>query len=116
MTHWRLLVSRRINVPRIKFPKPTSAIETTVDALAVARLVRLIQHDDIWPIMETRQAYLAKVKGSRFGDLATCPWCLGFWMGTLVVVLRIRFPRGWSWIARVLAGSEVAGHMASLSE
>lgn len=106
----------RVRVPRVKLPRPASATESAIDAVAVARLVRLIQHDDIWPIMEIRQTYLAKVKDSRASDLVTCPFCLGVWLGALVVVLRIRFPRSWPWIARVLAGSETAGHLATLSE
>ena len=110
------ILNTRIRLPLVKPPKPTNAIETAIDAVAVARLVRLIQQDDIWPIMEVRQAFLAKTGKSRVSDLATCPYCLGAWMGALAVVLRIRFPRGWPWIARALAGSEVAGHLAPISE
>lgn len=97
-------------------PRLPSATETVIDLVAVARLVRLLQQDDVWPIMEARQWFLAKTGKSRISDLATCPFCLGMWFGGLVVVLRVRFPRQWPLIARVLAGSEMAGHLAALSD
>lgn len=96
-----------------RLPSPT---ETVIDIVSVARLVRLLQQDDVWPIMEVRQWFLAKTGKSRISDLMTCPFCLGMWFGGLVVVLRLRFPQQWPLIARVLAGSEMAGHLAGLSD
>jgi hypothetical protein len=94
--------------------RATSATETVVDALAVHRLTRLVQDDEVWPMPELREAYLRRVGESRWADLASCPWCLSWWIAVLVVVVRHRWPRAWPWIARALAGSAVAGHLAQL--
>lgn len=93
-----------------------NATETAVDALAVARLTRLVQDDEVWPMPELREAFLAKVGDSRWADLESCPWCLSIHMAGLVAVLRWRFPRAWSVAARVLAGSQVTGTLAGLDE
>jgi hypothetical protein len=92
----------------------TSATEAVIDAIAVHRLTKLLQDDEIWPLPELREAALARLGDNRAADLLTCPYCLGMWMAGLVVVLRIRFPSAWPWIARILAGSAVAGHLAVL--
>lgn len=91
-----------------------STVETIVDALAVTRLTRLFQEDDVWPILEIRKAYLAKAGDSRWTDLAECPFCLGVWMAAGVVAARYLWPRGWPVVARILAGSAVAGHLGQL--
>jgi len=95
--------------------KPTSAVEVVVDALAVHRLTRLVQDDEVWPMPELREAYLRRVGDSRWADLASCPWCLSVWIAGGVVAARLLFPRAWPWIARVLAGSATAGHLADSS-
>lgn len=95
--------------------KPTSATEAVIDALAVARLTKLAQDDEVWPVRELREAYLRKAGYTRFADLATCVWCCSFWVALAVVLARHRFPRAWPWIARCLASSAVAGYLAELS-
>jgi hypothetical protein len=89
-----------------------TATEMLVDALAVHRLTRLVQDDEVWPMPELREAYLRRVGDSRWADLASCPWCLSMWFAAAVVLARHRWPRAWPWIARVLASSAVAGHLA----
>lgn len=98
----------------VKLPAPTSPTEAVIDAIAVHRLTKLLQDDEIWPLPELREAALTRLGNSRAADLLTCPYCLGMWMAGLAVVLRIRFPTTWPWIARVLVGSAVAGHLAAL--
>lgn len=44
--------------------------------LAVHRLTRLVQDDEVWPMPELREAYLRRVGETRWADLASCPWCL----------------------------------------
>lgn len=99
----------------MKLARPTSATEAAIDALAVARLTRLLQEDDVWPVLELRRWWLGQVGDSRWGDLALCPWCLGLHVAVLVVLARRAWPNGWPWVARALAGSAVAGHLAQLN-
>lgn len=95
--------------------RPTSATETIIDAVTVARLVRLIQQDDVWPMLELRHWWLARTGDTRWADLALCPFCLGTHVAALVALARYRWPNSWPWIARVLVGSAVAGHLAQLT-
>jgi len=95
--------------------KPPSLAESAVDALAVARLTHLLQDDEVWPVRELRNAYLARVGDSRWADLATCPWCLSMWLAGGVAAARAVAPRPWSWIARGLAASYVTGWLESQS-
>ena len=90
-----------------------NATETAVDALAVARLTRLVQDDDV-PFGPTREWVLDVFGEAKPAELLTCPWCLSIHMAGLVALLRWRFPRAWPIAARILAGSQVTGTLASL--
>jgi hypothetical protein len=96
---------------------PTVAVpplpEAVADALAVARLTRLLQHDEVWPVREARDAYRRAAGNTRWADLADCPWCLSVWLAAAVLGARIALPRAWPLIARGLAASELAGHLTS---
>jgi hypothetical protein len=100
---------------RMRLRKPTSATEAVIDAIAVYRLVRLVQEDDVWPFLELRNWWMTKFENSRLADLVKCPFCLGLHMAVIVAVARHKWPRGWPWIARILVGSATAGHLAHLS-
>ncbi len=91
-----------------------NATETAVDVLAVARLTKLWQDDEVWPMPELRAAFLAKAGDSRWADLESCPWCASVWLAAVVALLRWRFPRAWPILARVLAASAVTGHLAGM--
>ncbi len=93
-----------------------NATETAVDVLAVARLTKLWQDDEVWPMPELRSAFLARVGDSRLADLESCPWCASVWLAAFVALLRWRFPRGWPVLARVLAASQVTGHLAQVGD
>lgn len=93
-----------------------SPLDVAVDTLAVYRIVRLLQRDEVWPIRETRDLYLDVAGGSRWADLADCPWCLSMWVAAAVAFARARWPRAWGVVARILAGSAVAGHLAHLED
>jgi hypothetical protein len=93
-----------------------TAVDTTVDALAVSRLVRLWQVDEVWPMPELRDAFLRRAGDTRWADLASCPWCASVWIGVAVAAARRVFPRAWPVLARVLAASETAGHLAHLAD
>jgi hypothetical protein len=88
--------------------------DVAVDALAVARLVHLLQQDEVWPILELREAFERRAHGSRWLDLSTCPYCLSMWVAAGVAVARAVAPRPWSWAARALAASYVTGKLEDL--
>lgn len=96
-------------------------IDEVVDALAVARVTRLINEDRI-PFGGVRDAILARAardggglgSESKLAELVTCPWCMSMWVaGGVLVARRSRF---WRPLALVLAMSEVAGLLATWSE
>ncbi len=93
-----------------------NATETVVDMLAVARLTKLWQDDEVWPMPELRAAFLVKVGDSRWADLESCVWCGSMWVGVGVAIARHRFPRGWAVLARVLAASQTAGVLAAWTD
>lgn len=106
--------------------------EHVIDALAVARLARLITADTItlpWRARVIRYAY-DKRDGSqidpvsdqawqhtvendheppRLAELITCQWCSSIWAAAFVVAARRACPRVWDPLARVLAASMVTG-------
>jgi len=113
--------------------------ELATDALAIARLARLVPHDVI--SQGPRQAVIrwAYARDGRAGDLAeleewggpeeavetdrnppklarliTCPWCAGMWVALGVVAARRVAPGLWRPLARALAASQVAGLVANL--
>lgn len=88
----------------------TDPTELAVDALAVARLTRLLQHDEVWPVREAREAFERWAGDTRWADLTSCPWCLSVHLGVLVAAARRLFPRAWPYAAKVLAASAVTGY------
>lgn len=90
--------------------------DTIVDAIAVYRLVRLAQVDDI--TQGPREAFVNRYGGTKGGiawsALADCPWCLSIWVAGGVVIARAVSPRLWGMIARALAFSAAAGVITGL--
>ena len=103
-----------------------------IDALAVARLTRLVTSDRITrplrrPII--RAAYhgnlpdgwndlgptvvLDDPDSPEVAYLLSCDWCASAYCAVLVVLARRFMPGVWGPIAQVLAGSQVAGMAAS---
>lgn len=78
-----------------------------VDALAVYRVVRLLQEDTI--LDRPRGWVERRIEGHKSAELLTCPWCLSVWVAGGVVAFRRVAPRQWSPIAEALAFSAVAG-------
>jgi hypothetical protein len=113
--------------------------EVLVDALAVARLSRLVTKDiitvgprdaiirwayrrdgrgdlldgdDPWPAPPPADVVRTDAQPPKIARLITCPWCAGVWIAGGVVAMRVFTPRAWARAARVLAMSEVAGLLA----
>lgn len=90
--------------------------EQVVDAVAVYRLVRLLQQDQITEV--PRNWFIRKHGAVRHGiawsALADCPWCLSVWVAAGVVLARAGAPRLWGMAARGLAFSAGAGVISEL--
>ena len=86
---------------------------TAVDCLAVYRLTRLAQRDTLPVVANPRRAIMESPKTpDAVIELMECPWCLSFWIGLGVVILRRSIPRLWDPIATALAASAVAGMLS----
>lgn len=85
--------------------------ELAIDALATARLTRLIVEDRVpfGPIRDRLEE-----RGGYLGELVSCPWCSSMWLAAGVVAVR-RY-RWWRPVALALAFSEVAGLAATWVE
>lgn len=92
-----------------------TAVDVAVDCLAVARLTRLLQDDEI-PVGAAREWALDVFAGTKIETLLTCPWCSSVWFGFFAVWARHRYPRAWSLLARALAASQVTGQLAELGD
>jgi len=107
-----------------------------IDALAVARLTRLVTADAITAGPRDAAIRLAYRRAGRSADLTemeewgspgdaveadahppklaklvTCPWCSSFWIAAGVIAARRVAPRQWDRLARALALSHVAGKL-----
>jgi hypothetical protein len=111
----------------------TSAL--VVDALAVARLTRLVTRDRItkrvrrpavaaayttagqtfpgptWDLFETA-VVTDDPDAPDLAYLLSCDWCSSVWVAALVVAARALVPGVWDPIARILAASQVTGMAA----
>lgn len=85
------------------------ALDLTVDALAVFRIVRFLQQDSL--IDRPRNAVLSRLDAThpKLAELGACPWCISPYVAAGVIVARWSFPRAWPVAARVLALSAVTG-------
>lgn len=92
------------------------ALSVALDAVAVYRLVRLLQQDQITEV--PREAFIRRYgvvrHGVDWGALASCPWCLSVWIGAGVVLARTAAPRVWGMAARGLAFSAGTGVISGL--
>lgn len=95
-----------------------------IDALAVFRGYRLISRDTIldgprskWTEWVWDRAPAAEPGRARpvpkLIELLGCPWCLSVYGAVIVVVLRRKFPKTWTPIARALALSAITGLVAT---
>lgn len=104
------------------------SVTLVVDALALARLTRLVTKDTITEPLRDEWVAEAYERSGRdlppFPDLdpdppkmaafITCPWCTSVWLAAGVVAARRLVPSLWDPVARLLAGSQIAGFIANL--
>lgn len=84
-----------------------AADDLVIDALAVARLSRLVREDKI--LDGPRYAFVThRHTRSWAGDFVRCPWCVSMWCGFFVAIARRVAPRWWSPVAFSLASSYCA--------
>lgn len=84
--------------------------DAVLDALACARLTRLITRDTItdrlrWPLI--RRSANGELP-EWVGEFVRCPWCVSIWVAFGIVAARRTIPRAWAPVAAGLAASEVA--------
>jgi hypothetical protein len=105
-----------------------SAVLLTLDALAVARLTRLVMLDSILaPVRELlkgrKPAQSMDLGGSRImvaarprvAELLGCPWCVSPYLAAAVVACQALAAAVWLYVSAVLAFSMVAGLLAERS-
>lgn len=99
----------------VRLHRLSATMALITDALATARLTRLITKDSItdrlrWPIIRgSAQGQLPE----WCGEFIRCPWCVGMWAAAGVIAARRFAPRAWAPISAALACSEVAGLLGS---
>jgi hypothetical protein len=90
-------------------------VDLAVDALAVYRLTRLATVDTFPVAAAARERvtrWARETDRPAIEELVHCPWCIGFWIATGVVLVRSGLPRPWTPLARALALSAAAGVIA----
>jgi len=98
----------------IRRPGSDAALVAVVDALAAYRLTRLLVSDGIAD--RPREALLRGLRSRehlKLVELVECPWCIGFWVASAVVIARRAVPHLWGPVADVFAFSATAGIVAS---
>jgi hypothetical protein len=91
-------------------------VNVLVDALAVFRLVHLIQRDSILDTPREHLDLWLQERGlDRTAELLGCPWCLSVWCAIGVVGARRMFPRAWPPVAEALAFSAITGILSERS-
>jgi hypothetical protein len=101
--------------------------DVVVDALAAARVTRLVTTDTFPPIRMAREWFLDKVDPGKVRDvngaeppalaeLITCNWCTGVWVAFGVVAARRAVPALWGPVAEALAVAMVVGQVAGWSQ
>jgi hypothetical protein len=103
-----------------------SALLLTLDALATARLTRLVTADTITaPLRDRLAGHRAEqtvtgervllAKRPRVQAFITCPWCVSPYLASGVILLQALAPAACLIVSAVLAFSMVAGLLAERS-
>jgi hypothetical protein len=89
-------------------------VTALVDALAVYRLVRLVQQDTITE--KPRAALMRRFGAHKWSTILDCPWCASPYVAVLVIAARWVCPHIWDPAARILAFSAVTGVLSEAVE
>lgn len=87
-------------------------VRLIIDVLATYRLTKLVLDDEI--TREPREAILDRFNPAetKIGYLFTCPWCVSFWTGLGVFLIRRYAPEDFADILNsTLAASAATGLM-----
>jgi hypothetical protein len=87
---------------------PHSIFWLVADALAVARLARLVTSDAIFD----RPREYIKRRGTKAALFITCPWCVSVWLAACAVAATHFIPSVWIYACLGLSFSEIAGLLA----
>lgn len=85
----------------------------TVLSLAVFRVTRLIIEDTILEPLREKTVFKLHPTDSKIRELFACPWCVGFWLSVLAVLMFWAWPVVTLWLAFPFAISTVVGLIAS---
>jgi hypothetical protein len=99
-----------------RLARRTPMRDLLVDALAVARLTRLVTDDTLPPLDAARRRAYEHVQqrhGAAWAEGITCPWCVSVHVGIAAVIARRVAPRAWDTAARALALSYAVGWLSS---
>lgn len=83
-----------------------------VDSLAVFRLTKLVNDDEITADLRDKILERFHPEDTKIGYLITCPWCVSIWAGGAVALARELAPRPWNVVASALAFSSITGLVA----
>jgi hypothetical protein len=83
-----------------------------VDALAVFRLTKLVNDDEITADLRDKLLERFHPEDTKIGYLITCPWCVSIYAGGAVALARELAPRPWGVAAQALAFSAITGLVA----
>ena len=64
----------------------TPWISLTILVLATYRITRLITRDEVLTDLRNRYFNRFPPESSKLGYLATCEWCMSFWVASLLVI------------------------------
>lgn len=82
-------------------------VSLLIDIAATYRLTKLILEDNI--AEGFREFIFEHFPNTKLSYFVTCPWCVSFWMGVAVFVLRRYYPQHADIFSGALAASAVTG-------
>lgn len=90
-----------------------SAVAAIILTLAVFRVTRLIIEDTILEPLREKTVFKLHPTDSKIRELFACPWCIGFWLAVIAVLMFWAWPVVTLWLALPFAISAAVGLIAS---
>lgn len=82
-------------------------IELLIDIVATYRLTKLVMEDKAAEGL--REFIYTHFPNGKLEYLVNCPWCISFWAGLTIFVLRRYYPEAANLLSSALAASAVTG-------